>query len=83
MTSTPIRLFSPEIALDLWYEALATENGIAIAIPDTSDTMQIMNQLYAAKSDIGDARLACLSIHVPANAEEIFIYKKTVELTDD
>lgn len=83
MTDLPIRLFTPEIALDLWYDALATENGIAIPIPDVADTTVIMNKLYAAKSDIGDVRLDCLSIHIPADAKEIFIYKRTVELTDD
>ena len=80
---TTVRQFTPEIALDLWYDALKTENGIAVSIPDTADTVFVMNHLYSARADINDSRLASLSIHIPVDGKEIFIYKKAVEIMDD
>ena len=71
-----------ELYLDLWYEALKRELGIVIPVSNPQDTISIMNAMYTAKKDIGDPRLAALSIHIPEDASAIYVYKKEVELDD-
>ena len=86
MTSVSLTIaptpFTPELALDLLYLALAKELGIIVPVDDTKDAPVILNAIYTARKDINDPRLACLSIHVPADASALFIYKKEVELDD-
>lgn len=77
MTTQP---FTPELALDLWYLALAEEIGIVIPIPDPNTIASIQMRIYNARKDINDPRLSVLSTYIPADASAIYIYKREVEL---
>lgn len=77
MTQQP---FTPELALDLWYQALEEELGLVIPVADPANTVSIQARLYEARKDVGDQRLACLSSYIPADASAIYIYKQEAQL---
>ena len=81
MTDHPFPI-TPELYLDLWYEALKREIGIVVPISNPQDTISIMNAMYTARKDINDPRLAAVCIHIPEDASAIYVYKKEVELDD-
>lgn len=68
--------FGPELALDLWYQALGQEIGLIFEIePASAESMKI--QLYLARRDIGDPRLDELTLHLNNDRRHFLIYKKT------
>lgn len=72
--------FTPEYALEVWYQAAESELGIIVPVADPKDVHAIVNKMYEAKKDVNDPRLVGLSIHAKESA--IFVYKKEVELDD-
>ena len=69
---------TPELVLDLWYQALNTELGITFNV-DPKDIENVKNKLYQARKDIGDPRLQEFSIHVPSDSSVISIYRKDMK----
>lgn len=72
--------FTPELALDVLYQALAQEIGIAIPILDPSTATTIQGKVYEARRDIMDPRLDSLFTHLSEDGGILFIQKKEVEL---
>ena len=74
-----ITALTPELALDLWYQAAAREFGIKFTTnPLTVE--KATHAIYQARQDIRDSRLSALAIHVKDDGSMVYIYKKEVEL---
>jgi hypothetical protein len=72
--------FTPELALDLWYQAAQYEIGIVIPLANPKDLTFISARMYEAKKDLSDPRLEGLSLHLPADCSAIYVYKKEAQL---
>lgn len=79
MTTETQEELTPELALDLWYQALSQEIGIVIPT-NLKDCDKVRFNIYLARNDINDPRLQALSMHVAKDGENIYIYKKEASL---
>lgn len=67
----------PHEVIDLWYQALGAEIGIAIAFNGDDDRRWLINSLYYARQQSGDVRLDALMIfQTPPKEKEIWIAHK-------
>ena len=72
--------FTPEVALALWRQALATEIGLAIA---TDDTRWLERRLYSSRQEAAEPELWKLIMVKPPNGRELWLVKKAVEMDID
>lgn len=71
-------MFTPEIALALWYRALADEIGVRVI---STDKKNLDNLLYEVRQKASDPELEKLSIFRPTKfPDELWIVNKAVEL---
>lgn len=66
---------NPNIYIPLWERALEAEIGIAIA---TNNPQLLRQELYRARE--GRPEFQDVIMFVPANGEEVFLCRKTVEI---
>lgn len=71
-----------EAALALWDRAAAAEIGTAI-VEKTNNKRALQNMLYAVRAETNDPKHANLVITLPADSDEVWIVKKTVEMPSD
>ncbi len=71
-------LFTPEVALDLWYRAAKEELGLTWTIkPDQAEYIRM--KMYEARRDIGDPRLKNLSLHTSLDCTTMILYHNDQE----
>lgn len=68
-----------ETLMEIWYTALASYPGIAVP---SSDKVTLARELYKARQESKDDRLAELTIQQPAKSNELWICHKAVEIPD-
>lgn len=78
MTKT---LYTVELGLDLWYQALQEEFGV-IFNTDPDDIDSLRGSLYLIRGDMHDPRLDALAIHINADGKSIMIYKQATAVLD-
>lgn len=67
-----LSLKSPSLS-DLWLAALGSDVGLAVS---TNDRRLLREQLYRARSELGDERLEALMISLPDIDNEVWIVQK-------
>lgn len=74
----------PETLIGIWYRAQEAELGVAVRLskPNVDDVRRMANLLYNARRDHGDPSLDEIMICLPEGAQELFLVKKTVELSE-
>jgi hypothetical protein len=72
---------TPELALDLWYQAAQAELGITFTVPNPADVASIRTALYQARGDIKDPRLKAISLYTTEDGGTFCLYQHGVELT--
>jgi hypothetical protein len=74
-----------ETLINLWYRAKQSELGICIRLAESNrhDIRRMSNLLYNARKAAADESLQEIMLCLPANEQEIFLVRKTVELTNE
>ena len=76
MSDEPI-LFTEELALSLWYKALASEIGVTFQISESPENIKM--KMYKARRDINDPRINELTFHLNDDHKTVMIYHKGSE----
>lgn len=72
-------IWTPEMSLDVWYQALKEEIGVVIPVVDPKSATRLSSHIYTARADINDQRLKNMTCHVNGDGKHILIYHKLLD----